>query len=72
MKAKAPTPLEWTDVDGDKGKLGADPDDIGEEPVLATISIFDSETGGQENAVYVDEEDARRIIAWLTERLSHV
>jgi hypothetical protein len=72
MKTKVPAPLEWTDIDGDKAKLGADPDCIGDAPVLATISIFDAETGGQENAVYVDEEDARRIIAWLTERLNHV
>lgn len=70
MKPKMPVALEWTDVDGDKARLGADPDDIGGEPVLASLSVFDSETGGQESAVYVDEDDARRIIAWLTERLA--
>lgn len=61
-------PLEWTDVDGDKARLTVDPDEIGDTGALAVFVATSVETREQ-GSVYIDEQDARRLIAWLSERL---
>lgn len=65
------TTLSWTDQDDDSVRFSDDPEEIGKDSgtILAAIVITDGENG-QENAVYVDEQDAREVIAWLSERLA--
>lgn len=67
--AKSASQLVWTDSDGDRVRFSDSREAIGNEPVLCSIEILDGEGRG-EMAVYVGEDDARRLIAWLAERLA--
>lgn len=55
--------LEWTDVGGSRVKLTS----LDVPRLLAAVSIGD--LGACRAMAYLDETDARRVIAWLTERL---
>lgn len=61
--------LIWTDLDGDRCSLIAHESRQGAELAIAIVQIVDGETG-RDMEVYVAEEDAERMIAWLTRRLA--
>lgn len=61
-------PLSWTDRDGDLFEITLWSSYSG-PAVLALISVSNDEHRG---SVFVDEQDARQLIAWLQERLRAV
>lgn len=62
--AGAVSGLEWTDVGGSQVKLTSVDAPV---PLLAAVSIGDR--GACRAMAYLDADDARAVVAWLTERL---
>jgi hypothetical protein len=63
--------LSWTDIDGDVCEVAHFDTRLGAENGIAVVHITDAEDG-RDAGVYIDEKDARRLIAWLTERLGQL
>lgn len=64
--------LKWTDIDGDRIRFSWDDHEqvgLSRHGHRGCVQIFDGENSN-ESAVLIDEEDARRMIAWLTARLA--